>query len=94
MLRNSKYSGKTRITSATTTQVRNGPCVLGRIVIAVPVATGTITIYDAQSGTDNPLCAITSTADLKPFHIDFDCQMSNGIRIVTTQAQDVLVVYE
>lgn len=88
-----EYFQKTRITSATTTQVANGQKILKRIVVNVPVSTGTVAIYDAQSGTDNPVGVITSTADLKPYFIDYDVRMENGIRIITTQAQDITVVW-
>jgi hypothetical protein len=84
----------TRITTATTTQVKSGPSRLVRIVVAVPVSTGTIGIVDNTSGTTVTHGVITSTADLKPYVIELDVKMSNGIRIVTTQSQDVLVVYE
>ena len=93
-LRSTAYS-KSRITSATTTQVKEGQGVLKRIVVSVPVSTGTITVYDNHTAdTSNPLAVITSTADLKPYVIEIDCRMSNGIKLVTTQAQDILVIYE
>ena len=92
-LRANSY-GKKYITTATTTVVKNGPAVLKRIVVNVPVSTGTITIYDdLAAGTTTPIAIITSTADLKPFSIDFDCQMTNGIQVVTTQSQNITVVY-
>lgn len=85
---------KAYITTATTTQVKNGPAILKRIVINVPVSTGTITIYDNRgSDTTNPLAIITSTADLKPFFIDYDLKLTNGLKIVTTQTQNITVVY-
>ena len=91
--RSSSY-GKKYITTATTTNVRTGPCVLKRIVVNVPISTGTITIYDdVASGTTTPIAIITSTADLKPFSLEFDCQMTNGIQIVTTQSQNITVIY-
>jgi hypothetical protein len=82
-----------RITTATTTQVRTGPGVLKRIIVNVPVSTGTIGLIDGQSGSTVNIGTITSTADLKPFFIDFDIKVSSGLRIVTTQAQDITVVY-
>lgn len=86
------YTG-TRITTATTTQVRTGPCLLKRIVINVPVSTGTISIIDNTSGTTVTHGVITSTADLKPFVMELGYKMTNGIRIITTQAQDIVVVH-
>jgi len=82
------------ITTATTTQVKIGPGVLKRIVINKPVATGTIGIIDNITGTTVTAGLITSTTDLKPFYIDYDIRFSTGLRIVTTQAQDITVVYE
>jgi len=82
------------ITTATTTQVKIGPGVLKRIVINKPVATGTIGIIDNITGTTVTDGLITSTTDLKPFYLDFDIRFSLGLRIVTTQAQDITVVYE
>ena len=82
------------ITTATTTQVKIGPGVLKRIVINKPVSTGTISIVDNTAGTTVTHGIITSTADLKPFYIDFDVRFSTGLRIITTQAQDITVVYE
>lgn len=83
-----------RITTATTTQVKTGPGRLVRIVINTPVSTGTIGILDNTSGTTVTIGTITSTTDLKPFYIDFDVKFSLGLRIVTTQTQDITVVYE
>lgn len=84
----------TRITTATTIQVKSGPSVLKRIVVNVPVSAGTINIIDGQAGTTSTHGVITSTADLKPYVIECGYLMTNGIRIVTTQAQDITVVYE
>jgi hypothetical protein len=82
-----------RITTATTTQVKSGAGVLKRIIVNVPVSAGTIGLIDGTSGTTVNIGVITSTADLKPYFIDFDIQFSAGLRIVTAQAQDITVVY-
>lgn len=71
-----------------------GPKTLKRIVFNVPVSTGTVSIYDAQGATTGTVGVITSTADLKPFFIEYDCKMANGIYIVTTQAQDITVIWK
>lgn len=84
----------TRITTATTTQVRTGPCVLKRIVFNVPVSAGTVTIIDGTSGTTATHGVITSTADLKPFVIELDYRLYTGLRVVTAQAQDICLVWE
>jgi len=84
----------TRITTATTTQVRTGPCVLKRIVINVPVSTGTISLIDNTSGSTVTHGVVTSTADLKPFVIECDYRFYTGLRVITTQAQDICLVWE
>lgn len=84
----------TNITSATTTQVKNGRGILKRVVVNVPVSTGTISIYDAQSATTAPIAIITSTTDLKPFYLDYDTRFSNGLNVVTTQAQNITIIWE
>lgn len=81
------------ITTATTTQVKTGAGILKRIVINKPVSTGTISIIDNISGSTVNIGIVTSTADLKPFFIDFDLKFSTGLRIITTQTQDITVVY-
>jgi hypothetical protein len=83
----------TRITTAATTQVKNGPTTLKRIVVNVPIAASTITIVDNISGTTPVVGVITSTADLKPYFIDFDANLSTGLRIITTNAQDITVLW-
>jgi len=89
----SNHYGYTRITTATTTQVKGGPGTLKRIVVNTPVSTGTIGVIDNTSGTTVNIGTITSTADVKPYFIDFDLNFSTGLRIVTTQAQDITVIY-
>jgi hypothetical protein len=81
------------ITTATTTQVKGGRGVLKRIIVNTPVSTGTIGLIDGTAGTTVNIGQIVSTADLKPYFIDFDIQFSSGLRIVTTQTQDITVVY-
>lgn len=84
----------TRITTATTTQVKGTRGLLKRIVVNVPVSTGTISIIDNTSGSTVTHGVITSTADVKPFVIECGYRMTNGIRIITTQSQDICVVFE
>lgn len=84
----------TNITTATTTQVKTGPCVLKRIVFNVPVSAGTVTIIDGTAGTTSTHGVITSTADLKPFVIELGYRLSTGLRVVTAQAQDITLVWE
>jgi len=96
-LRSNSY-GRNYITLAapTTTQVKNGPGVFKRIVFNTPVSTGVVTIYDNQaSDTTNPVAIITSTADLKPFYLDYDFKFTNGLKVVTSvAAQNITVIYD
>jgi hypothetical protein len=89
--RASQYS---YITTGTTTQVKTGRARLRRIVVNVPIAAATIKIIDGTSGTTANVATITCTADLKPFFIDYNLICNNGLRIVTSGATDVTVVYE
>jgi hypothetical protein len=82
------------ITTGTTTQVKTGRTRLRRIVVNVPIAAATITLIDGTSGTTANIAVITCTADLKPFYLDYNLICSNGLRIVTSGATNVTVVYE
>jgi hypothetical protein len=84
----------TRITTATTTQVKSGSGILHKIVLNTPVSTGTVGLIDNTSGTTVNIGTITSTADLKPFVMEYNCRFSTGLRIVTTQTQDITVIYQ
>ena len=93
-LQRADFGTKTRITTATTTPLKAGPGFIKRIIFGVPVSTGTVAVYDDPTTTNNQFALITSTADLKPFFIDFDCQFTNGLTIVTgVAAQDITVVW-
>jgi hypothetical protein len=81
------------ITTADTFQVKAGPGVLKRIIVNKPVSAGTISIIDNTSGSTVTHGIITSTADLKPYFIDFDVQFSLGLRVITVQTQDITIVY-
>jgi hypothetical protein len=84
----------TYITTATTTQVKTGAGILHKIVVNTPVSTGTIGLIDNTAGTTVNIGQIVSTADLKPYELVYDCRFSTGLRIVTTQTQDITVIYQ
>ena len=84
----------TRINSATTTQVKTGAGILHKIVITTPVASETIGLIDNTTGTTVNIGTITTTADLKPYELVFDCRFSTGLRIVTSGTSDIVVVYQ
>lgn len=91
-----RHDGKyfKNITSAATTQVKVGNSRLLRIAVNKPVASSTITVTDDDGTTSVALAVITNTTDVKPYFIDFDVRCSNGIKIVTSGADDITVVYE
>jgi hypothetical protein len=82
------------ITTATTTQVKSGSGILHKIIVNIPVSTGTISLIDNTSGSTVNIGIITSTADLKPYVMEYNCRFSTGLRIITTQAQDITVIYQ
>jgi hypothetical protein len=82
------------ITTATTTQVKSGSGYLHKIVVNTPVDTGTIKLIDNTSGSTVNIGLITTTSDVKPFELVYDVRFTTGLRIITTQAQDITVVYQ
>ena len=92
--RNLSYEG-TRIASAATTQVKSGNGVLKRITFGKPIASSTVTIYD-ETGADTTevIDIITNTADVKPYFLDYDLKFTRGLKIVTSAADFITVVWE
>lgn len=82
------------ITTATTTQVKTGAGILHKIVINTPVAAETIGLIDNTSGSTVNIGEITTTADLKPYELVYDCRFSTGLRIVTSGTSDITVIYQ
>jgi hypothetical protein len=82
------------ITTATTTQVKSGAGILHKIVIGTPVAAETISLIDNTSGSTVNIGLITTTADLKPFELKFDCRFTTGLRIITSGTSAITVVYQ
>lgn len=85
-------ASKTNITTATTTQVKSGTGILHKVIVGTPVAAATISIYDATSGTTNPIGVITCAA-VNAFEIEYNCDVTTGIRVITSGATDVTVVW-
>lgn len=82
------------INSAATTQVKNSAGILHKIVVNTGVASATISVYDATSGTTNPVAVITCPVTItNPFELAYDLYCSTGIRVITSGATDVTVVY-
>ena len=78
------------ITTATTTTVKSGAGVLGKIVVNTTAA-GSITIYDntAASGTKIG----TMKASIAEGSYSFDAAFTTGLTIVTAAASDITVCY-
>lgn len=80
----------TYISSATTTQVASGKCILHAITIG-ETAAGTIKIIDGTSG------STVNVAELKASIAEgtytFDCTMALGIRIITAGATKCTVLW-
>lgn len=84
------------ITSATTTVVCAKGGVLHTLTINKPVATGTITMYDnASAGSGTKIGTITFPATVLANQNSFvyDVAFSNGLTIVTTEANDFTVSF-
>jgi hypothetical protein len=83
-----------RIAGAATTQVKTGRGRLRRIVFNKPVASSTVTLIDNTTGTTANIGVITNTTDVKPYFLDYNMIFMTGLRIVTSGADDITVVYE
>lgn len=84
----------THISTATTTQVKSGAGTLVRVVVnSKGTVASAVAIYDATSGTTNPVAIIDSLNLSGTF--EYDVAVSTGIRVVTTGtvAPDVTVVW-
>ena len=92
-LRSSSYEG-TYISSATTTQIKYGRGVLRRVTFSKPISGSTVTIYDEVAGTTEIIALITNTADVKPYSLEFDLRFSTGLKVVTSGADFVTIVWE
>lgn len=85
------------IAGAATTQVKSGPGRLIGIMVNKPVASSTITVIDNTSGTTANLGIVTNTTEVKPYFVSYGndgIKFSTGLRIVTSGADDITVVYE
>lgn len=83
----------THIATATTTQVKVGTGTLKRVLVNTPVDAGTISLIDNTTGSTVNIGVITSSGTI-PFSMDFDAHFSTGLRVITTQAQDVTIIWQ
>lgn len=81
------------IATAATTDVVDGPCFLGRIVINGGTLTGTITIYDeAGSATTTKVATIGANQVLgTTYH--YNVHLNKGLRIVASANVDFTVCF-
>lgn len=79
------------ISSANTFQVKTGAGVLKRVVICANI-NGTTIIYDDVAGTANIMANLA--ANIAPCSIDFNCSFRTGLKVVTSGANVVTLIYE
>jgi hypothetical protein len=82
------------ITSGSTNQIKTGRGRLHRIILNKPVASSTITIIDGTSGTTANIGVITNTSAVEPYQMEYGIIFHAGLRIITSGADDVTVVYD
>jgi len=82
------YDGGAQITTATTTVVETGPCVLGGIQILAAVAS-TITIYDNTAASGTVIATLPASLAVGYYPINRLCAV--GLTIVTAGASNLLV---
>lgn len=86
------------ITTATTTIIKAGPGILRKIIFNKRIAAGAVTLFDnpsAASGTK--LGTITMGAAIitdPPITALYDCYFQTGLVIVTSQAEDLTVIFD
>lgn len=87
------------IAGAATTAVKGKPGTLHRVVFNKRVAAGVVTIYDnASAASGTKVGTITNAGTLlsdAPVTVEYGgVNMSNGIVVVTSAADDITVVYD
>ena len=87
-------NGFTYIAGAATTQVSTGRGVLRAIVFNKPVASSTVKLIDGTSGTTANIATITNTAAVEPYSLDYNIRFDDGLRIVTSGADDITVIWD
>jgi hypothetical protein len=82
------------IAGAATTQVVTGKGVLRKIVVNTPIASSTIKLIDNTSGSTVNIGTITNTSAVEPYELCYDIKFRTGLRIITSGADDITVVYD
>jgi len=84
----------THIAGAATTQVVTGQGVLRSIVFNTPVAASTVTVIDNTAGSTANIGVITNTTVVDPYSLAYNIRFSTGLRIITSGADDITVIYD
>lgn len=77
------------ITSAATTVVHSGKCILERVVVNTTAA-GAITVYNNTAGSGTKVATLPSSAAVGGY--EYGCLCSTGVTVVTGAASDITVV--
>jgi hypothetical protein len=86
----------TNITTATTTTVFSGRGTFVGLVFNKRIATGVTTIYDNTAASGTKVGTITEGAAIlndPPQTVIYNRYMENGLTIVTSQAEDITVLW-
>jgi len=82
------------INSATITDVIASAAILDKIIINDSSGiSGSIKIYDDTTGGTTTLVASLANYKTYPIEIEYNIDMSNGIQVITDQADDITIVY-
>lgn len=82
------------ITSANTYQVKEGRGRLYKIVFNKPVASSTVKVIDGTAGSTANIATITNTSAEEPYELCYDLIFRHGLRIVTSGADDITILYD
>lgn len=80
------------IAAAATTQVKTGAGILHKIIVNTPVTAATIDLIDNTAGAVINIGRITCQ-NTNPFELSYDVAFAAGLRIITSGATDITVVY-
>lgn len=86
----------TPIVTATTTVIKSSAGFLHKIIFNKRVATGVVTVYDNTSAAGTKIGTITVGAAIlsdPPNPVEYNCSFATGLTIVTSQAEDITVIW-
>lgn len=79
------------ISTATTTVVSSGPCLMHCITVNTTAA-GAITVYDNTAASGTKIATMKSSIAEGTYRFDVNCRV--GLTIVTAAASDITVAYD